>query len=159
MPHGYTRYPCIGPAPMTWRCGKARGASGSHNALRVLLGDAEHSSGAVCGREVRRTFTRPGRSTSLSISALLEEAQWTAQIPGRTHLPDFIGSNGMMGGIACAELQFLFAGKLRLLKCVSIFHSRKGCGTNDCEGLTLPRHSGNTGPVLVRFACKNNLHF
>ena len=56
-------------------CGKARGASGSHNAPRVLLGDAEHSSSAVCGREVRRTSTRPGRSTSLSISALLEEAQ------------------------------------------------------------------------------------
>ena len=44
---------------------KAQGESGRHDARRTVLGDAGHGGGAGCGREVRHTFTRPGRTTSL----------------------------------------------------------------------------------------------
>ena len=45
---------------------------------------------------------------------------------------------------------FFFAGNLRLRKCafnISLPEAREVGGTND-EGITLPRHSGNTGNVL-----------
>ena len=97
----------------SWRrrsCG-AGGAGGGGAVAEAELAEAAEAALAAIQRR-----WRPGwRRLSWRDEALARrkpaghhnnfgERNGQPKIPGRTHLPDFIGSNGMMGGITCAEL-------------------------------------------------------